>query len=78
MDILEDYVLDTINENINIAAYDGLDKEDIFEASRNLEGDLNFYSFCLQNLYAKISIFAKITILLIFSYIYFGNSHNMK
>ena len=36
LDVLEDYVLDTINENINIAAYDGLDKDDIFEASRNL------------------------------------------
>jgi len=36
LDVLEDYVLDTINENINIAAYDGLDKDDIFAANRNL------------------------------------------
>ncbi|MGB9169743.1 MAG: hypothetical protein WCB31_12545 [Nitrososphaeraceae archaeon] len=36
MDHLEDYELEDINENINIDAYDGLDKDHIFEASRNL------------------------------------------
>jgi hypothetical protein len=47
-------MLDAINENINIAAYAGLGKDDIFEASRTyIEGDLNFYSFCLQNLHNK-------------------------
>jgi hypothetical protein len=37
LDDLADYVLDAIKENINIEAYDRLDKNDIFEAIRNLD-----------------------------------------
>ena len=73
-------MLDGIKENVNIDAYEGSDKDDIFEAIRNLyrRGSWFLFNFVFRICILKISNFAGITILLIFSYIYFGHSNNIR